>query len=93
MSLVQYNLPASLLPQYHITDFAHYAKVFGELFGALNSLTAAGSEIAAAAIQQAEFSAVLFFIILVLGAVLGIAAIILEVVLSKAKMSGKYINA
>ena len=66
------NLPASLLPQYHITDFPHYTKVFGELFTELNRLTDAGSEIAAAAIQQSEFSAVLFFIILVLGAVLGI---------------------
>lgn len=77
------ELPASMLPQYHITDFPHYGKVFGELFGELNRLTAAGSEIAAAAIKQAETSVVLFFVILALGIVLGIAAIIAEVALEK----------
>lgn len=77
------NLPASLLPQYHITDFPHYAKVFGELFTELNQLTDAGSEIAAAAIKYAELSSVVFFVILALGAVLGIVAIIAEVTLEK----------
>lgn len=77
------NLPASLLPQYHITDFPHYAKVFGELFTELNRLTDAGSEIAAAAIKHAELSAVVFFVILALGAVLGIVAIIAEIALEK----------
>ena len=77
------NLPASLLPQYHITDIPHYGRVFGELFAELNRLTDAGSEIAASAIRHAELSAVVFFVILALGAVLGIAAIIAEVVLEK----------
>ena len=78
-----------MLPQYHITDFPHYGRVFGELLGELTRLTAAGSEIAAAAIRQAETSAVLFFAILALGAVFGAAAIIMESVSIKAK-GGKH---
>lgn len=84
------SLPASFLPQYHITDFPHYAKVFGELFGELNRLTDAGSEIAAAAIKQAETSAVLFFVILALGVVLGAAAIIAESLFGKKPAKGKH---
>ncbi len=77
------DLPASMLPQYHITDLPHYGRVFGELFGELNRLTASGSEIAAAAIRQAETSVVMFFVILALGAVAGFAVIVVETVLSK----------
>lgn len=84
------NLPASLLPQYHITDFPHYAKVFGELFTELNRLTDAGSEIAAAAIRQAETSVVLFFVILALGVLLGIITIGLEVFLGRNQKCGKH---
>ncbi len=80
------NLPTSMLPQYHITDFPHYGRFFGELFGELNRLSDAGSEIAAAAIEHAKLSMTVFVIITVLGLLLGAAAIILEVTLSKHKI-------
>jgi len=79
------NLPTSLLPQYHITDFPHYERLFGELFGELNRLTDAGSEIAATAIEHAKLSVTFFFAIMIFGVLLGVTAIILEVVLSKYK--------
>lgn len=85
------DLPASLLPQYHITDFPHYSRVFGKLFEELNRLTDAGSEIAAAAIRQAEWSLVLFFILLALGIVCGIAWILAEIAFGKGKRKGKHL--
>lgn len=85
------DLPASLLPQYHITDFPHYSRVFGKLFEELNRLTDAGSEIAAAAIRQAEWSLMLFFIILTLGIVCGIAWILAEIAFGKGKRKGKHL--
>lgn len=84
------NLPASMLPQYHITDFPHYGRLFGELFGELNRLTDAGSEIAAAAIKHAETCADLFFVILALGVLLGIITIGLEVFLGRNQKCGKH---
>ena len=84
------NLPASMLPQYHITDFPHYGRLFAELFGELNRLTAAGSVIAAAAIRQAEGGAVWFFVILALGVVCGIAVIITEMILEKRNQKGRH---
>ena len=84
------TLPSSLLPQYHITDFPHYGRIFSELFNELNRLAVAGSEIAAAAIRQAETSAVLFFVILALGVLLGIITIGLEVFLGRNQKCGKY---
>ena len=74
-----------MLPQFHITDFPHYGRYFGELFGELNRLTEAGSEIAAAAIDHAKLSLIVLAVVIVLGLVLGTAAIILEVVLNKQK--------
>lgn len=79
------DLPTSMLPQFHITDFPHYGRYFGELFGELNRLTEAGSEIAAAAIDHAKLSLIILAVVIVLGLVLGTAAIILEVVLNKQK--------
>jgi len=73
------------VPQCHITDFAHYERLFGELFGELNRLTDADSEIAATAIEHAKLSVTFFFAIMIFGVLLGVTAIILEVVLSKYK--------
>ncbi len=77
------DLPTSMLPQYHITDFSHYGRLFGELFTALDHLSAAGSEIAAAALAHAKLSMTVSVVIMALGVLSGAAVIILEVVLSK----------
>ena len=84
------NLPSSMLPQYHITDFAHYSAEFGELFSTLRMLTENGSAAAEAAIRYAEGRMTLFFVILGIGVVLGIAVIIVETVLSKERKKGKH---
>ena len=82
------SIPNSLLPQYHITNFAHYAAEFGELFATLDKLAAAGSKIAAQAIRYAEGRVIGFFVILAFGVVLGAAAIAAEIFcIRKAKKS------
>ena len=48
------DLPTSMLPQYRITDLAHYRQFFSVLFQELNRLTDAGSAIAAATIAHTK---------------------------------------
>ena len=83
------DIPNSLLPQYHITDFAHYGRVFGELFDTLHKLADSGSAVAGEAIRYAEGCVAWFFVLLGAGILLGAAAIIAEVVLSKDQKKGK----
>lgn len=84
------HMPNSLLPQYHITNFAHYGEKFGELFQTLDALAAEGSAIAASAIRYAEGRIAGFFILLGLAVVLGIAVIAAEVILSKRETKGRH---
>lgn len=82
------TLPSALLPQYHITDFAHYSVEFNELFSNLHLLADSGSAAAASAIRYAEGHLTIFFVILALGVVLGVVAIVAEVILGKKRCRG-----
>lgn len=84
------NIPNSMLPQYHITEFSHYAEVFGELFGVLRDFAANGSAAAESALRYAESSTTWFFVILAVGIVLGIAVIIAETILGKERKKGRH---
>lgn len=83
------NLPQSMLPQFHITDFAHYSAEFSKIFSVLDTLAANGSSIAAESLAYAEGRMVLFFILCAMGIVLGIVLIIAELLTSKRKNSKK----
>ena len=84
------NLPSSMLPQYHITDFAHYSAEFSELFSVLRMLAENGSAAAEAAIRYADVRTTLFFVILGIGVLLGIAVIIVEALFSKERKKGRH---
>lgn len=83
------DLPSSLLPQYHITDFSHYAAEFGELFSVLRAFAADGSSIAQEAIRHAQTRVVLAFVIAAAGIVVGVVFTLAEILHGKRKVKSK----
>lgn len=83
------DLPSSLLPRINILEFGHYAEEFREIFTALNGLSAAGSQTAAAALQTASRSSLCFFAILLGGVLLAAALVAVEAILLKKRAAPK----
>ena len=61
------DLPSSLMPAENFFDFGHYAKEFSRIFSALREFSAAGSDIAASALSQAQVMLWVSLGILILG--------------------------
>ena len=78
------NIPNSLLPQYHITDFSHYAAEFSEIFDTLRTFAAQGNLLAQETIRFAQLRTTLFFVILSLGVLAAAAVIFFQIVTLRA---------
>lgn len=72
------ELPSSLLPQDNIFDFAHYGKEVSDIFSALQALAADGSEVAAAALSQAQTALWASLAVALAGAALGAVIVAVE---------------
>ena len=71
-------LPSSLLPTQTIVDMGHYQREFSAIFSALQTLSAAGNETAAAALSQAQTMLWVSIGILVGGLLLGVGIVLVE---------------
>lgn len=78
------NIPNSLLPQYHITDFGHYAAEFSELFDTLRAFATQGNTLAQETIRFAQLRITLFFVILSLGILAALVVVFFQIVLVRA---------
>lgn len=76
--LSRIDLPSSLLPQENILDFGHYAAEFSQILAALQSFAAQGNQIAANALSQAQTALWASPAIVLGGAALGVAIVLLE---------------
>lgn len=83
------KLPSSLLPQDNIFDFGHYSHEFSQIFAALKTFAAQGSQTAAAALSRAQTALWASLAVVLSGTALGVVIVVIGTHICRKKPTEK----